>query len=418
MKNPDSDPLQSSRSQGSASRRLEPPSDFELAGDTSVSDFDANSFEDDAATHGFDFDANIFEADTATAETQVDSNFVPTDLDTVLDDQVDPAPTVPQGQPGTRGFRARWKAKPRPQNDDQPFDDAHRLTSDAKRQKLHRDAVGDAIDIHETVETKQLHNIARLASLEAMQRFRTHDIKMPWEKGPLAPVFGAPAPALPTAKTLTPPMVGLVDTLAPTVLDRQDSPGPVGPISKFAIKRIAAAKCVVPEDEMLARCLNQIKSLLLMDLQGTEVGITLCNLAGGLDESADVLQILRDCFARKAIATILKRTSSLWTLAGWMVENEQTNVWTMTEQQLYRFMCALRDEDAAPTKASHLVEALNFFDNALKFKKVVCKDILSSRVLGAAHSMYLGKRKLKQAPQLSVAAVRALEIVCTSQTSC
>ena len=417
MKNPDSDPLQSSRSQGSASRRLEPPSDFELAGDTSVSDFDANSFEDDAATHGFDFGANIFEADTATAGTQVDSNFVPTDLDTVLDDQVDPAPTVPQGQPGTRGFRARWRAKSRPQNDNQPFDDAHRLTSDAKRQKLHRDAVGDAIDIHETVETKQLHNIARLASLEAMQRFRTHDIKMPWEKGPLAPVFGAPAPALPTAKTLTPPMVGLVDTLAPTVLDRQDSPGPVGPISKFAIKRIAAAKCVVPEDEMLARCLNQIKSLLLMDLQGTEVGITLCNLAGGLDESADVLQILRDCFARKATATILKRTSSLWTLAGWMVENEQTNVWTMTEQQLYRFMCALRDEDAAPTKASHLVEALNFFDNALKFKKVVCKDILSSRVLGAAHSMYLGKRKLKQAPQLSVAAVRALEIVCTSQTS-
>ena len=172
--------------------------------------------------------------------------------------------------------------------------------SDAKRQRLHRDVVGDAKGTHESVGPVQLHNIARLASLEAMQRFRTHDIKMPWEKGPLAPVFGAPAPALSIAKTFTPPMVGLVDTLAPTVLTRQDSPGPVGPISKFAIKRIAAAKCVVPEDEMLARCLNQIKSLLLMDLQGTEVGITLCNLAGGLDESADVLQILRDCFARKS----------------------------------------------------------------------------------------------------------------------
>ena len=30
--------------------------------------------------------------------------------------------------------------------------------------------------------------------------------------------------------------------------------------------------------------------------------------------------------------------------------------------------------------------------------------------------MYLEKRKLKQAPQLTVAAVRALEIICTSNT--
>ena len=45
---------------------------------------------------------------------------------------------------------------------------------------------------HEEVGPLQLQNIARLASLEAMQRFRSHDIKMPWEKGPLAPVFGAP----------------------------------------------------------------------------------------------------------------------------------------------------------------------------------------------------------------------------------
>ena len=36
---------------------------------------------------------------------------------------------------------------------------------------------------------------------------------------------------------------------------------------------------------------------------------------GGLDESADILQILKDCFARKATATVLKRTYALWDLA-------------------------------------------------------------------------------------------------------
>ena len=68
-------------------------------------------------------------------------------------------------------------------------------------------------------------------------------------------------PAMPPVKSLVPPVVGLIDTLAPAVLTKQDSPIPMGPISKFAVKRIAASKCVVPEDEMLARCLNQIKKL-------------------------------------------------------------------------------------------------------------------------------------------------------------
>ena len=46
---------------------------------------------------------------------------------------------------------------------------------------------------------------------------------------------------------------------------------PIGSISKIAFKRIAAAKSVVQENEMLARCLNPIKSLVEMDLQGTEM---------------------------------------------------------------------------------------------------------------------------------------------------
>ena len=100
-----------------------------------------------------------------------------------------------------------------------------------------------------------------------------------------------------------------------------------------------------------------------------------------------------------------------------MLENEQTTVWDIDENQLYSYMCYLRDNQAAPTTASHLVEALNFFDSTLRFKKTVCRTILSPRVQGAAHAMYLEKRKLKQAPQLTVAAVKALEIICTSKTS-
>ena len=160
-----------------------------------------------------------------------------------------------------------------------------------------------------------------------------------------------------------------------------------------------------------------MKTLLLLDLQATELGVTLCNLAGGLDESSDVLQVLKDCFAKKATATILKRTGSFWALAGWLLENEQTAIWNVNEPQLYRFMCSLRDQQSAPTKASHVIESINFFDTALRFRNTDCKTLLSARVTGAAHSMFLGKRKLKQAPQLSVRAVKILETICLSKTN-
>ena len=189
--------------------------------------------------------------------------------------------------PTARGFRARWRAQSQARCDGMsniggdgsesvPGSQSDVFTTlempDAKRQKTDISSAKDAHDDKQDFQPAQLQNIARIANFEAMQRVRAHDIKMPWEKGPLAPIFGGPMPNVPSVKSLIPPTVGLVDTLAPAVLTKQDTPVQVGPISKFAVKRIAAAKCVVPEDEMLARCLNQIKNLLLLDLQGTEVG--------------------------------------------------------------------------------------------------------------------------------------------------
>ena len=156
-------------------------------------------------------------------------------------------------------------------------------------------------------------------------------------------------------------------------------------------------------------CLNQIENLFLMDPQGTEVGLMLCNLAGGFDQSADTLQVLKDCFAKKAPATILERTSALWTRAGWMLENEQTTIWDVNERQSYSYMCCLRNNQAAPTKASQLVEAWSPLDSTLGLEKTFCKNVPSPGVQRAAPCNVL--------PQLTVSAVKALEFICTSNTS-
>jgi hypothetical protein len=107
------------------------------------------------------------------------------------------------------------------------------IPSDIKRQKLTDAAVVNAKITSEKTESMQIHNNERLASLEAMQRFRNHSIQMPWEKGPLAPVFGAPMPALPAAKTLVSPIVGLVDTLAQQSCSVRDYLCRLGPFPKL-----------------------------------------------------------------------------------------------------------------------------------------------------------------------------------------
>jgi len=317
MMNSDFSSAAASQSQGTTQGRMGD------ASEPSCPSFEpgVQTFQQESAFSGFGFDAPAFQQENNASAMQFSF-------------ELEPGPEVS----AAKGFRARWRAKSQAKRDDmsmfggessgsqvpsQSTGSAPCLIPSAKRQKTQDEVARESNSESNDVSTIQLQNVARLASLEAMHRFRTHDIKMPWEQGPLAPVFGGPMPAMPPVKSLVPPEVGLIDTLAP-----------------------AASKCVVPEDEMLARCLNQIKSLLLLDLQGTEVGVTLCNLAGGLDDSIDVLQILKDCFAKKATATILKRTSSLWSLAGWMLENEQTQVWSITEQQLYSYMCTLRDQHA------------------------------------------------------------------------
>ena len=72
----------------------------------------------------------------------------------------------------------------------------------------------------------------------------------------------------------------------------------------------------------------------------------------------------------------------------------------------------LRDSGAAPTAASHFVEALRFSDQIFRLKKMNLHSVLTSRVTGAAHTMFLQKRKLQQAPAFTVEAVGILEDLC------
>lgn len=155
------------------------------------------------------------------------------------------------GIPTAKGFRARWKAKSQArhgdvsmlsdnlsnsQHDSMSLCSWQMMEPEHKRQKKQKEDDTRLHDVCDPVEPMQLQNIARLASLEAMQRFRNHDIKMPWEKGPLAPVFGGPMPSMTPSASFVSPKVGLIDTSAPAVLTKQESPAPFQSLPSSALQ--------------------------------------------------------------------------------------------------------------------------------------------------------------------------------------
>ena len=109
------------------------------------------------------------------------------------------------------------------------------------------------------------------------------------------------------------PKVGLVDTLIPT----QNSSVGRSSISPLCHEKDPEGIAVTNTHPSRDRALNQIETLLLLDLQATELGMAMTNLAGALDESPDITQALNDAFATEATGTIVKRTTSFWNNAKW-----------------------------------------------------------------------------------------------------
>ena len=117
------------------------------------------------------------------------------------------------------------------------------------------------------------------------------------------------------------------------------------------------------DDELRSRALNHFRVLVNLDLHATGIGESMLNCVGSLDTSTDVLQVLSDALSSKATGTLLKRSSSLWRWANWVATTDRGTCFDQTEDTVYRYMNHLRDSGAAPTAASHFVEALRFSDD-------------------------------------------------------
>ena len=151
------------------------------------------------------------------------------------------------------------------------------------------------------------------------------------------------------------------------------------------------------------------------DLSATQLGKMMRDMAFELSNESHIQQLLHDTFARKSPATLYKRARAFWKYFHWM-KGSYVQSLHLDEGRLYRYVCFLRDNNAAPTSAQSFIESLNFFKGLWGFSTCNVDTLVSARIKGAVYSMLLKKRPLTQARPLRVEEVRALESLVVEPT--
>ena len=316
--------------------------------------------------------------------------------------------------PSPKGFRKRWRAAAAELNSDgAASNEGSEESCGGEASRVDNDVVQP--EISETVAKRTCIAVSDNAVSSAFTALRKSSVKMPWETGPLSPLFTGQFVLQQKTELPNIPLVGIQDVSSQLVSSKSEHdniPKPYVSLTNFAKKRIAASKFTVNDDDLRVRALGHFRNLICSDLKGTRVGSSLLDKLGKMCGEHELATIVSDTLAHKSTGTLLKRASSMARFFSWMVHHKDTSCFRPSEKDLYEYMQHLRHTGAGPTAASHFEQAFRMCHEVLGMLHVDIKQVLSPRVTGAAHTMFLGKRKLVQAPAFSLHAIQIFEDVC------
>lgn len=236
---------------------------------------------------------------------------------------------------------------------------------------------------------------------------RANSIKLPWDEP-----FGKPF----SFAMLQPPSLDVTllsrhSTSAKPARPESDQRGvPTwASESPFQSRRLLAARFAKSDDDLRNMALNKLRNIVLYDPNDSQLGRSLVQAAGMLVAESEVMRSFLDCFSGKATGTLVKRAADFNRFALWQISSNHARPLNPSEQDLYRYLNHLRDSGAAPTTGASFIKAWNFMRHTVGVKPTTADDCLSGRVQGIAKSMFLFKRKLKQADPLPAELVWQLE---------
>ena len=142
----------------------------------------------------------------------------------------------------------------------------------------------------------------------------------------------------------------------------------------------------------------------------SRLGNQLMALEPDVDNAGKHLQIVADTLRKKSTRTLNVRVSSLLLYIRWHRDSFGDQPFLpFLEENIYSYMCSLRDKACSASRGTTFISTLSFVKQILGMTGVQ-ECIESARVSGAALSMYLCKRPLKQAPPLHPVMLAILEL--------
>ena len=140
---------------------------------------------------------------------------------------------------------------------------------------------------------------------------RKSQIKLPWEKDPINPVFFK-RPRLIPAPTFAPEVRVVEDTVS---LPKEEAQGRIS-----WSKKASLIPWPVAQNRALARALESWRLILMDNLDASLVGRQILKSLQGLEGAPSVEQTVADALAGKSLSTLRARASSL--MAFWTLEKE------------------------------------------------------------------------------------------------
>ena len=206
------------------------------------------------------------------------------------------------------------------------------------------------------------------------------------------------------------------DAMQNDAVSRQAAVGPGVPMP-FAQRRLLTAKLAKSDDALLTSALRKLRSLVLYWPEDSRLGRTLVSAAGAIVGEDILQQSIKDCFAGKDVATLVKRSADYTRFAEWMLKTGRGRPLNPTEVDIYTYISTLRESGAGATSGESFVSAWRFMVHTVGAGNSKEEDLISGRVVGAAKDLVSKKRKLTQAPPLTADMIWKLEGMMTSPFS-
>ena len=241
-------------------------------------------------------------------------------------------------------------------------------------------------------------------------------IKLPWEVGFGARMFGKAPPLIPFT-SLAVPRLPAVST---DFLPKEDPTLPSKvfvkrPAVPFVMRKLRSIDVPYDGDALKLRAINRWRIVIELDLGASDVGKQLTEYIEDGKSDILIIGILEDVFANKKASTLNKRASSLLRYLRWckIPESRVASSFNFLEQDCYRFLTFLKLSGAKPTAAKSFRESLNFTMHTLGMPQISAA-MKSSRITGSAMGQLAKKRPLQQAPAYTVDQVRLLHHILES----